>query len=518
MTTTALSIESGELAAPPPDVGGVRAYKGIPYAAPPVGPLRWRSPQPVAPWKGVRSADAFAPNSLQGVVFDDIDPTVCGVSEDCLYLNVWTPASPGSSDRLPVMVWIHGGGFVVGSGSEPRYDGTRLAKRGVLVVTLNHRLNALGFLAHPELTRESGHGASGNYGMLDLVAALRWVRRNIAVFGGDPDMVTIAGESAGSEAVSALMASPLAKGLFARAIGESGAMFATPSRSPAPLAKVEADGIAFMRKVGAANLKDLREAPAEAILEAAPGLGYRPIVDGRFLPKSPAAIFAAREQSDVPLMAGWNKDEGFNFTLLQGEAKNRPYAGLVREIFGARTDDALRFYPGGSPEAEEASARALGGDLTIIHSTWAWIEAQKTTGKAEVFRFRFDRAPLTPQRWFGDRDSKSAGAFHAGEILYVFDNLHAFPWLISDADRALARLASSYWVNFVKTGDPNGPNLPLWPSFRSGLVMKLDTPASAALEDGRERQVFLRDAAAQTQSAAFLRRSQGAGASSSRTS
>ena len=196
-------------------------------------------------------------------------------------------------------------------------------------------------------------------------------------------------------------------------------------------------------------------------------------------------------------MAGWNKDEGFNFTLLQGEAAKRPYADLVREIFGERTEAALRVYPGGSPEAEEASARALGGDLAIIHRTWAWIEAQKTTGKAEIFRFRFDRAPLTPQGWFGKRDSRSAGAFHAGELLYVFDNLHAFPWLISDADRALAELASSYWVNFVKTGDPNGPNLPPWPSFRTGRVMKLDAPASAAPEDGRDRQIFLRDVAAQ---------------------
>ncbi len=511
MTTTVLSIENGALAAPPAGAGGVRAYKGIPYAAPPVGPLRWRPPQPVAPWNGMRSAEAFGSNSVQGVVFDDIDPSVCGVSEDCLYLNVWTPASPGGAERLAVMVWIYGGGFVVGSGSEPRYDGTRLAARGIVVVTLNHRLNALGFLAHPELTRESGHGASGNYGMLDLVAALRWVKRNIATFGGDPDQVTIAGELAGSEAVSALMASPLAKGLFARAIGESGAMFATPSRRPAPLARAEANGIAFMHKVGAANLTELREAPAEAILAAAPGLGYRPIVDGHFLAKSPAAIFASGEQSDVPLMAGWNKDEGFNFTLLQGEAAKRSYAGLVREIFGGRTEDALRFYPAGSPETEEASARALGGDLTIIHSTWAWIEAQKAAGKAEIFRFRFDRAPLTPPGWFGERDSRSAGAFHAGEILYVLDNLQAFPWLISDADRALAELASSYWINFVKTGDPNGPNPPHWPSFRSGSVMRLNALASAAPEDGRDRQIFLRDVAAAQAPGAE-------GASSSRTS
>jgi para-nitrobenzyl esterase len=496
VATTALSIEGGKLGMPQPDASGVRAYKGIPYAAPPIGPLRWRPPQPVPAWGGVRPVDAYGANSLQGVVFDDIDPTTPGVSEDCLYLNVWTPAAPGSAERLAVLVWIHGGGFVVGSGSEPRYDGTRLAERGIVVVTLNHRLNALGFLAHPELSEESEHGVSGNYGMLDLVAALQWVNRNIEAFGGDPAQVTIAGESAGSIAVSALMASPLAKGLFSGAIGESGAMFATPSRSPAPLAAAEADGIAFMRKVGATNLKELREAPAEAILAAAPGLGYWPIIDGRFLPKSPAELFATGEQSDVPLMAGWNKDEGFNFTLLQGEDASRPYDELVREIFGKRTDTALRFYPTASPAVEQQSARDLGGDLTIIHSTWAWIEAQKATGKAEIFRFRFDRAPLTPQGWFGKRDSSSAGAFHAGEILYVFDNLHAFPWLISDGDRALAKLASSYWINFVKTGDPNGPNLPPWPSFSTGSVMRLDAAAVSAPEDGRDRHIFLEDAAA----------------------
>ena len=494
MTAETLSLEGGSLAVPAAGANGVRAYKGIPYAAPPVGQLRWRPPQPVPPWDGVRPASRFGPNSLQGVVWGDIDPYVCGVSEDCLTLNVWTPAAPQGSRRLPVMVWIHGGGFVVGSGSEPRYDGTRLAARGIVVVTLNHRLNALGFLAHPELTAESEHRASGNYGMLDLVAALQWVRRNIATFGGNPGEVTIAGESAGSEAVSALMASPLAKGLFARAIGESGAMFATPSRAPASRDKAEAAGVAFMRKVGAKTLTELRAAPAEAILAAAPGLGCRPIVDCYFLPKPPAEIFAAGQQSDVPLMAGWNKDEGFNFTLLQGDGAKRPYPDLARDIFGARTEEALRWYPGGSPELDTTSARALGGDLTIIHSTWSWIEAQKAHGRAEIFRFRFDRAPLTPQGWFGAASSRDAGAFHAGEILYVFDNLDAFPWLIDDSDRALATLASSYWINFVRTGDPNGAGLPEWPSFRAGRVMKLDTPAASGPEEGRDRHIFLRQA------------------------
>jgi para-nitrobenzyl esterase len=492
--TKSLLIESGALAIPEADASGIRVYKGIPYAAPPIGPLRWRPPEPVAAWTGVRPTRGFGAHSVQGVVWDDIDLNGAGGSEDCLYLNIWTQAAPGTSSLLPIMVWIHGGGFVVGSGAEPRYDGARLAARGIVVVTVNHRLNALGFLAHPELTQESDHRASGAYGMLDLVAALNWVQRNIAAFGGDPGKVTIAGESAGSIAASALMASPLAKGLFKRVIGESGAMFASPTRAPASLAEAEAEGLDFMRKVGARSLAELRAASADAILAAAPGLGFRPIVDGWFLPRSPAEIFAAGEQSDVPLMAGWNKDEGFNFTLLQGDDAKRPYVDLARAIFGGRTEEALQHYPDGSPDSVAASARALGGDLGIIHSTWAWIEAQKLTGHADIFRFRFDRAPLTPQGWFGERDSRDAGAFHAGELLYVFDNLHAHPWLIDDADRALARLASSYWVNFVTNGDPNGPGLPRWPSYRSegGPVMTLDTPHNTGPEEWRERHMFLR--------------------------
>ena len=491
-----LSIEGGALAVPDPDAGGVRVYKGIPYAAPPLGPLRWRPPEPVPAWTGVRPTDTFGRNSLQGIVWDDIDPFAAGVSEDCLYLNVWTPAAPGEGAGLSTMVWIHGGGFVAGSGAEPRYDGAHLAARGIIVVTLNHRLNALGFLAHPELTAELSHRASGNYGFLDLVAALGWVKRNIAAFGGDPAKVTIAGESAGSFAASALMASPLAKGLFAGVIGESGALFASPVRAPALLAQAEATGVRFMRKAGAKSLAELRAVPSEAILAAAPSEGFRPIVDGWFLPRPPAEIFGAGDQSDVPLMAGWNKDEGFNFTLKQGQNADRAHADLAREIFGARTEEALRHYCGGSPEADAASAAALGGDLVIVHPTWAWIEAQKQNGRADIFRFRFDRAPLTPEGWFGERASREAGAFHAGEIPYVFDNLAAFPWLIDDADRELAGLASSYWINFVRGGNPNGPGLPHWPSYRraSAPVMTLGASPRAGSEEWRERHLFLQRA------------------------
>jgi para-nitrobenzyl esterase len=490
MPNESISIEGGRLAIPPADGEGVRGFKGMPYAAPPVGGLRWRAPQSVLPWSDVRPANEFGWNSLQGVVFDDIDPNVPGVSEDCLFLNVWTPAAPSEPRKLPVLFWIHGGGFVVGSGAEPRYDGGRLAAKGIVVVAVNHRLNALGFLAHPELTAESG--ASGAWGLLDLVAALGWVQRNIAAFGGDPSAVTIAGESAGSFAVSALMASPLAKGLFIRAIGESGAMFASTSRAPATLADAEQKGLAFARDVGARTLAELRAAPAEAILAAAPGPGFRPIIDGHFLPHSLAQIFARGEQHDVPLLAGWNKDEGFNFTLLQGENEDPRYPDLVAKLFGDRAADCLALYPSGAPEIDNASARALGGDLTIIHPTWAWIEAQKQTGQADIFRFRFERAPLTPEGWFGSRPSAEAGAFHAGELLYVFDNLHAFPWLYTPEDHAIAALASSYWINFVKSGNPNGAGLPHWPSYRSApLVMGIDARPAPMPDAERERHEFL---------------------------
>jgi para-nitrobenzyl esterase len=462
LMTKNLTIESGALAVSAPDASGVRAYKGIPYAAPPIRRLRWRPPEPVAAWAGVRSTQDFGAHSVQGVVWADIDLSGGATAEDCLYLNVWTPAAPSAGTRLPVMVWIHGGGFVAGSGAEPRCDGARLAARGIVVVTVNHRLNALGFLAHPGLTAESDHHASGNYGLHDLVAALKWVQRNIAAFGGDPDKVTIAGESAGSHATSALMASPLAKGLLARVIGESGAMFAAPSRALASLEEAEAAGLDFMCKVGARSLAELRAAPADAILAAAPGLGFPPIIDGWFLPRSPAEIFAAGEHSDVPLMAGWNKDEGFNFTLHQGDDAKRPYVDLARAIFGKRTEALLQHYPDGSPDIAASSARALGGDLVIIHPTWAWIEAQKQSGRADIFRFRFDRTPLTPEGWFGERDSRDAGAFHVGELLYVFDNLHAF--------RGCTKTPITRWRNWRRaTGSTlSGTAIPTVPTCRIG--------------------------------------------------
>jgi para-nitrobenzyl esterase len=398
MNARTIAIDAGLLALPEPLPSGVRCFRGIRYAAAPVGALRWRPPQSVEPWSGVRPTDVFGPNSMQGVVFDDIDPLTHGISEDCLYLNVWTP-SLESHEPLAVMVWIHGGGFVVGSGGEPRYDGANLAAKGIVVVTLNHRLNALGFFAHPDLTAESPDRASGNYGMLDLIAALQWVAHNIGAFGGDPGRVTIAGESAGSMAVSALMASPMARGLFARAIGESGALFPSPSRSVISLDEAERAGVKFARELGAVSLAELRAMPAASILAASPGVDvrpFRPIVDGYFLPRPPSQIFADGAQNDVPLLAGWNKDEGFNFSLLKGGEKS--YGALTRAIFGERSGAALALYPSGSPETDKASARVLGGDLVIIHPTWAWIEAQKRTGRSEIYRFPIRPRAVDPRR------------------------------------------------------------------------------------------------------------------------
>jgi para-nitrobenzyl esterase len=485
--TKSIEVEGGHLALAEPDRQGIRCFRGIPYAAPPVGALRFRAPAPVIPWSGVRPSGAFGRNAMQGIVFDDIDPYTVGISEDCLYLNVWTPAVLGGSERLPVMVWIHGGGFAVGSGAEPRYDGAELTARGIVVVTVNYRLNAFGFLAHPELSAESPHYASGNWGLLDLVAALNWVQRNIASFGGDARAVTIAGESAGSSAVSILMASPRANGLFARAIAESGAFFSAPLRKLEDTKAAEQAGLAFAEKLGAGSADDLRRLSADDILAASPGTGFRPIIDGHLLPQSPAELIARGLHSDVPLLAGWNKDEGFSFPL----PADRAYEDIVRDMFGSRASVVLDAYPSGDATTIAASARALAGDARIAHSTWAFIEAQKAGGRADIFRFRFDRAPLTPEGWFGNTPSREAGAFHAGELLYVFGTLDAFPWAIDDADRAIAALVGRWWSNFVKTGNPNGPGVPDWPCHRGAdaPVMHIDHPSrmKSGTDDARHR-------------------------------
>src|SRR5438105_652811 len=330
----------------------VRIFKGVPFAAPPLGDLRWKAPQPMPKWNGVRQADKFGSACLQTNVFGDIYFRDSQPSEDCLTLNIWMPAKP-ASPKLPVFLWFYGGGFVAGSSSEPRYDGEKLAGKGIIVVEPNYRLGVFGFFSHPELTKESGHNASGNYGLLDQVAALQWVVKNIAAFGGDPHNITIAGESAGSLSVSALMASPLSRDLFQRAMGESGAFFpSTPSQGMhlGPLAASEQAGVKFAESQGATSLAQMRAKPANDLLQAAGqmnrGFAFGPNLDGYFLLTTTQEIYGQGKQSHVPLLAGWNADEGKMFVLFNPQKPSpKSFADQAQTRFGDEAPQFLKLYP-----------------------------------------------------------------------------------------------------------------------------------------------------------------------------
>lgn len=461
-STESLAIDGGRIAMPAASAEGVQVFKGIPYAAPPVGERRWREPGPVQPWEGVRRSDQFAPNCLQPKLYGDIDPFSPGMSEDCLYLNVWTAAKKG--EARPVFVWIHGGGYRAGYGSEPRHDGSVLAKKGLVVVTINYRLGIFGFMAHPDLTAESAHHGSGNYALMDMIAALKWVQRNIAAFGGDPKRVTIAGESAGSDAVSRLMASPEAAGLFQRAIGESGAGFGTMSEGT--LAEEEAKGLEFAKAMGDKSIAALRARSSAEILALylAPGThwSFDPTIDGWILPQRPREIFAAGKQNDVPLLTGWNADEGILFE--GGVFKGETLASVLKTRFGGKAKEAEAFYPLSS----EAQSRALwAGDAVIAHPTWSWAMAQKRSGHAPVFLYRFDQVPPIPPDWFGPEwVGKYTGAFHSGEIPFIFGHPEIMPnWHPTKTEDELADVMSSAWAAFATSGDPNGAGLPHWSAY-----------------------------------------------------
>jgi para-nitrobenzyl esterase len=473
--------------------GRVRTFKGIPYAAPPIGPLRWKPPQPVAPWTGVRKATEFGPRCMQTRVYSDMVFHDRGPSEDCLYLNLWIPESHSQS-KLPVMVWIYGGGFVAGATSEPRQDAANLSKKGVLVVSMNYRLGIFGFFSHPELSKESDHNASGNYGLMDQLAALKWVRDNIAVFGGDPDNVTIFGESAGSLSVSALMASPLAQGLFHRAIGESGAFFGS-SVQLKPRTETERIGLEFAKSaLSAESLESLRAKPATEILQAASKEGaprFSPNVDGYFLPVSVETIFAAGRQSPVPLLAGWNADEGnYRGIFLNDDPTPENFAARVRELYGTNADAILKLYPAATVAQAKRSAQDLAGDRFIAFATWKWIESQRKIGQAPVYRYRFDETlPLPP----GSPPGSEPAAPHASEIEFVFQVLSSndLPW--RPQDEKLSEAMSSYWTNFAKFGDPNGEGLPHWPAYTGDKyeVMHLCASPEALPDDHLARYLFL---------------------------
>ena len=486
---------------------GIRAFKGIPYAAPPVGDLRWQPPRPVVPWQGVRDATKFGAACLQGKIFGDI--SFDNISEDCLTLNIWTPART-AAERLPVMVWIHGGGFQAGAGGENRHDGEAFARKGVVLVTINYRLGIFGFFAHPALTRESGRQASGNYGMFDQIAALRWVQSNIAAFGGHPRNVTIFGESAGSFAVSALMASPLARGLFQKAIGESGAFFtsgagtlATPS-----LAASEQQGIKFGASIGASSLAELRAKSGDELLKAAMKAQpwFAPNIDGFFLAEDVRAIYALGRQAQVPLLAGWNADEiRASVTLRKDKPTPESFAAELKRRFGDQADAFLKAYPAANDGEALESAAALASDSFIGYATWKWIEMQLQTGKARVYRYLFDRKiPVEPGQKVNGvaATSQDIGARHAGEIEYVFGalelSLPKVPW--EPADRTLSDAMTTYWSNFAKTGDPNGAGLPKWPAYDAATrrVQHLGVTIHDEPDTTRQRYELL-DAAATRQ-------------------
>jgi para-nitrobenzyl esterase len=473
----------------------LRIFRGIPFAAPPEGDLRWRPPQPVQHWTGVRKAVEFGPRCVQGKVFGDIVSRSAEMSEDCLSLTVWTPAR-SQAERRPVYVWFYGGGFAAGSGDEPRYDGESFAKHGIVVVNVNYRLGIFGFFAHPELTKESPHQASGNYGLLDQVAGLEWVRRNIATFGGDPQKVTIGGESAGSLSVSALMASPLSRDLFQQAIGESGAFFGlTGGRGFLSLAEAEKRGAEFAASIGGKNLAALRAMPSSDLLREASkkdnGFGFWPIVDGYFLPSDVPSIYARGKQSQVSLLAGWNADEIRMAVLM---AKEKPtakaFAEQLRKQFGARADAALKVYGASTDEEALRSAGDLASDQFIVFGTWKWIDVQAGTGKP-VYRYEFDRTVPIPEAMKGT-GLKSFGSAHAAELEYVFAMLDSKKADWQPDDYHVAKTMNAYWANFIRTGDPNGPGLTNWPQFgKTHEVMHLNVECQAMPEEHRDRYEFL---------------------------
>lgn len=480
---------------------GLHVFMGIPFAQPPVGNLRWQAPQPAKNWAGVYKADHFRARAMQKNLFSDMVFRADGTSEDCLYLNVWSPANAGKG-KLPVLVYFYGGGFVAGDGSEYRYDGAALARKGIVTVTVNYRLGIFGFFAHPELTKESPNHASGNYGLLDQNAALKWVQANIAAFGGDPKRVTIAGESAGSISVCAQMASPLSKNLIAGAIGESGGMI-NPTLPPITLAEGETNGVNFGKRVGANSLADLRAMSAEQLLDSASKPGaFRTAatVDGYFLPKSPAAIYAAGEQAHVPLLAGWNSAE-VGYQAFTGADMPTPenFEKKVNAVYKDKAAEVLKLYPHATQDEVIKSAAELGSDRFIVYSTWKWAELAAKTGGKPVYTYVFSRprpAPVTPPVNTNSTMPKPYnGAGHSVEIEYALGNLptnKVYSW--GADDYKVSDIAQGYFANFIKTGNPNGAGLPKWEPITNSdgsKQMIIDVNTRLEPQTYRGRYLFL---------------------------
>ena len=466
--------------------GKVNAFLGLPYAAPPVGDLRWKVPEAPAKWKGERDATKYGSRCAQGRMFEDMVFEDGGESEDCLFLNVYAPADAKDKSKLPVMFWIHGGGYAGGASSEPRHNGDFLPLKSVVLVTMNYRLGVLGFLATADLAKEA-NGVAGNYGLLDIVAALQWVKANIKKFGGDPDNVTIFGESAGSFAVSTLMASPIAQGLFHKAIGESGGALGEGVLAYQPLEVREAKDAEWVATLGVTSLAELRALPVDKILEGAKKkgmVGFPPDIDGRLLTEPVADTYAAGRQAHVPLLAGWNRDEG---AFLAKDMTAEKWKGMAAGLFKERTEEFLKLYPADTDEQAADSADAYGGDSFIAFGTWKWIEAHRKTGQSPVYRYHFELA-APPSKWF-----KGGITAHADDIEYVFGTIDTrVGAVMRPEDRKMSEQIMTYWTNFAKTGDPNGVGLPVWPKYeKDDSLIHLDSTITAGPDTLRPRYEFL---------------------------
>jgi len=472
-----IKVEGGEITGIVNGGGDIHIFKGVPFAAPPVGALRWQEPQPVAPWTGVKACDKLGPSPMQAKpkpfsmwTSEFLIPEE-PISEDCLYLNVWTGAN-SNKEKRPVLVWIYGGGFSSGGSGCPIYDGEAMAKKGIIFVSINYRVGLFGFFAHPELTKESGHNTSGNYGLMDQIAALRWVQKNIAAFGGDPSNVTIAGQSAGSMSVNCLVASPLAKNLFNKAIGESGANF---SNSNSSLQKAEEDGQKLAQSLNATSLADLRGITADEIMKKTQAF-RGPIIDGYVLPEPIVNIFKEGKENKVALLTGWNQDEGFMF----GPPKKADeFKKEANEKYGADAATFLKYYPAGTDAEAAASQVNLSRDMIFGAQNYAWANIQASQGLS-TYVYRFTRkVPATGEY-------VKYGAFHTGEVPYAYDNLKFVnrPW--EPVDHELARIMSSYFANFIKNGNPNGKDLPVWDAYDTTdkkVMILSEKPASKTIPD-----------------------------------
>jgi para-nitrobenzyl esterase len=480
LTLKVVRIEPGLISGDCHEKTGVYVYKGIPFAAAPVGDLRWKAPQPALPWKGIRKCVAFGPSPMQPkpVPFLFLGPEFVvpqePLSEDCLYLNVWT-AARSPKEKRPVLVWIYGGGFVTGGAAAPGYSGEALAKQGIVFVSFNYRLGIFGFLSHPWLTAESPHHSSGNYALMDQIAALNWVKKNIVAFGGDPEHITIAGQSAGSASVNCLLASPLARGLFRGAIAESGSLvLENPLLRMRSLEEAEKEGDRTAKKLNVSTLKDFRALSAVELQQKAAAF-YSPITDGYVMPVSVADAYKKSMQTHVPFITGWNADEGF----LLGINSRENFAKQDKD-FGADSNHFKKYFPSDTDSESIASQIALSVAKTIGVPEYVWALKQNENNSAKTFLYQFTRKPPA------EGDKKRFGAYHTAEIGYALNNLDSInrSWL--PVDRRLEKLMSAYWVQFVKTGDPNVPGLPLWGSFSSSdpqVMIFSESPAGGLLPD-----------------------------------